>query len=313
MRLVLGNLEGVPDEVPPRCNCCTTGNEDLIAYYIEAEMREASGEARGCLGWPPHSAKKRKGHLRGLRNALEGSRKRWCDEENAIEAKRKQVTEETIAKVLKSEERRKAFEDRWSEIKARNLKALDEGTFEGPIVPIGLKPPEPPKQKALRDEAKPAKVTFLQVLDSPPEGWPTVVEGASSSSGDQVPEAPPPNPPPKADPPEAAPSKGEEVKQRIAEAPARLEKEAYLGLEDEFIAVAKLEDLRAEDRKFYEEVRAVNVGVCSRCRWVSGCHACDEAKAWGYACRSTLWNTAHEAVRPKAKPRGRPKKAAAKA
>jgi len=278
--------------------------------------------------------------LRGLRNALEGSRKRWCDEENVIEAKRKQVTEETIAKVLKSEERRKAFEDRWSEIKARNLKALDEGTFEGPIVPIGFKPPEPPKPKALRDEAEPAKVTFLQVLDAPPEGVPKVVEGGSSGSGDPVPsegvpkvveggssgsgdqvppEAPPPMmppkaaPPPEADPPEAAPSKGEEVKHRVAEAPARLEKEAYLALEDEFIAVAKLEDLRSEDRKFYEGVRAVNVGVCSRCRWVSGCHSCDEVKAWGFACRSTLWNTAHEAVRPKAKPRGRPKKAAAKA
>ena len=36
VRLVLGNLEGVPDEALPRCNCCTTGNEDLIAYYIEA-------------------------------------------------------------------------------------------------------------------------------------------------------------------------------------------------------------------------------------------------------------------------------------
>ena len=92
------------------------------------------------------------------------------------------------------------------------------------------------------------------------------------------------------------------------EAPARLEVAAYQTLEDEFIAVAKLEDLREQDRKLYEAVRSSGVGVCSRCRWQSGCHSCDEEKAWGFACRSTLWNTASEAVRPKAKPRGRPKK-----
>ena len=101
--------------------------------------------------------------------------------------------------------------------------------------------------------------------------------------------------------------------QRIAEAPVRLEKEAYQALEDEFTAVAKPEDLRPEDRHIYELVRGTGVGVCSRCNFVTGCQSCDEGKAWDFACRSTLWHTAHEAVRPKAKPKGRPKKAAAKA
>ena len=41
------------------------------------------------------------------------------------------------------------------------------------------------------------------------------------------------------------------------------------------------------------------------------CEACDEEKAWDFACRSTLWHTADEALRPKTKPRGRPKKRAA--
>ena len=99
--------------------------------------------------------------------------------------------------------------------------------------------------------------------------------------------------------------------QRIAEAPARLETEAYRALEDEFIAVAKPEDLRPEDRNIYEAVRGTGVGLCARCRWMSGCQSCDEDKAWGFACRSTLWHTADEAVRPSAKPKGRPKKKAA--
>ena len=50
--LVLRILEGVADEVPGRCNCAVNGAEDLIAHYIEAEIREALGETRGCLGWP---------------------------------------------------------------------------------------------------------------------------------------------------------------------------------------------------------------------------------------------------------------------
>ena len=35
--------------------------EDLIAHYIEAEIREALGETRGCLGWPLHRLKKVRG------------------------------------------------------------------------------------------------------------------------------------------------------------------------------------------------------------------------------------------------------------
>ena len=286
--------------------------------------------------------------MKGLYNSLEGFRKKLCIEENQIEAKRKQVNEEIVKKVLKSEARRKDFEARWNEVKARNLKALDEGTFDGPIVPIGLRPPEPPKQKKTKDEVKAEKASFLQLPDEAPEGPPTYVKGGSSGSGgaqgpvEAVPLEPPfaPPPPPEApveavplvpppmhpspedpvgagpvEPPLEAgpPNAAADVKKKLAEAPARVEPEAYVALEDQFIAVAKLEDLREEDRKVYEAVKGTGVGVCSRCRWSSGCHSCDEVKAWGFACRSTLWHSADAVVRPKAKPRGRPKKAAAKA
>ena len=104
-------------------------------------------------------------------------------------------------------------------------------------------------------------------------------------------EEPPPLPPPKTlaqpeDPPapaeagpfEVAPSAGQDVMQRIAEAPARLGTAAYIALEDEFIRVAKLEDLRPEDRNLYHS--CTRVGSCDRCRWMTGCDSCDEEKAW---------------------------------
>ena len=37
------------------------------------------------------------------------------------------VTEAMVAKALKSEERRKAFEARWKVVQERNKKALEEG------------------------------------------------------------------------------------------------------------------------------------------------------------------------------------------
>ena len=76
-------------------------------------------------------------------------------------------------------------------------------------------------------------------------------------------------------------------------------------LEEEFIRVAKLEDLRPEDRNLYHS--CTRAGVCARCKWMTGCDSCDEEKAWGFACRSTLWHTADAALRPMRKPRGRPK------
>ena len=257
-----------------------------------------------------------KGHLRGLRTALETHRKKWCNEMNEIDSRRRMVNEATVMRLIQTEERRRAFEASWGEARERCLRGLDEGTFTGEIVPIGLRPPE----KRARGESNPeegeGKRTFLRALEEAPEGLGRYSEGGSSGSSGPVrqpEEVRPPLPPPPEDPVEVAPSKGEEVMRRIAEAPARLEEEAYRMLEEEFVEAAKPEDLRPEDRAVYEVVRDTGVGLCSRCRWRSGCDSCDEVKAWGFACRSTLWHTAHEAVRPKAKPKGRPKKAAAKA
>ena len=330
---MLRHLEGVPDEVPSRCNCAVSETEVLIAHYIEAEIREVLGETRGCLGWPNLRLKKVKGHLRGLRTALETHRQKWCNEMNEIDTRRRLVDEATVKRLIQNEERSRAFEASWAVARERCLRDLDVGTFTGPIKPIGLRPPEERGAKSARGEpSTEEKRTFLRALEEPPEHEPPAERlgrysegGSSGSSGpvrqleeEVVPPLPPPPsvPPPlpaEADPVEVAPSKGEEVMQRIAEAPARLETKAYEVLEDEFIAVAKPEDLRQEDRDMYEAVRGTGLGLCGRCRWRSGCQSCDEVKAWAFACRSTLWHTAHEAVRPKAKPKGRPKRAAAKA
>ena len=98
------------------------------------------------------------------------------------------------------------------------------------------------------------------------------------------------------------------MKQTIAEAHVRLQQERYVALEEEFINVAEPEDLRLQDRAMFEAAKGLSIGVCARCRYTSGCQSCDEAKAWSYACRSTLWHPASEDMRPKSKPKERPNK-----
>ena len=129
------------------------------------------------------------------------------------------------------------------------------------------------------------------------------VEGASSSSSGAIEVATVGGPPEGG----STPSKGEALKQLLASGTERLEVQAYVEAEVEFMAVAKAEDLRPEDRAQFEKVKAEGVGICSRCRFRSGCASCDEEKAWEFACRNTLWAAAAEAVRPARKPRGRPK------
>ena len=192
----------------------------------------------------------------------------------------------------------------------------------GEVQPIGFRAPEIENERKTKNERRTEeseeKKTFLRPLEDPPEGLGRHSEGGSSGSTDEkkyeeivfveAPEVEDPPMPAEANPVEVAPSRGPELKQRVAEAPARLEIEEYRVLEDEFVALAKPEDLRPEDRKIYEAVRGCGPGLCGRCHYMSGCPSCDEDKAWDYACRSTLWHTVDEAMRPKAKPKGRPKK-----
>ena len=145
----------------------TTATATTPATTTTTGHRQKSGDS-----YAPPPLPQVRGHLKGLRNSLEGVRKKMCIEENQIEANRKQVTEEIVKKVLKSEARRKAFEARWNEVKARNLKALDEGTFDGPIVPIRLRPPAQKKATGLKHEVKIEKASFLKLLDEAPEAPP---------------------------------------------------------------------------------------------------------------------------------------------
>ena len=75
-----GALEvGFDPQALLRCNVASAGgSEVLIAHYIEGELREVMGEARGCVGWPDKKrTHKVSGWLRGLCGTLETARRKW--------------------------------------------------------------------------------------------------------------------------------------------------------------------------------------------------------------------------------------------
>ena len=319
-----------------RTNAHISGNKDeLLAHYVESEMREVIGEGRGCIGRPAaERMRKLSGWLKGLMNNLETFHKKWRRNEELREAKRQQLTEAITMRSFADEERRKVFEARWNEVLERQKASLDEGSFEGKIIPIGLRPPVPKVRKAACEEPSEFhEKSFLHLEgvkpdeeDKPsgeeveleddkraaeegdvgavgPEIAPVAAEGGAVEGGasgsadvappedDKIPEVPAPLPPPPA-------------------APVRMTMKEYEALEDVFMTTAALEDLRSEDKKFYENVRSRDAWVCSRCHFKYGCSECDPEKAWSFACRSTLWHRTSEAVRPNAKPKGRPKRRA---
>ena len=99
-----------------------------------------------------------KGHLRGLRTVLETHRKKWCNEMNEIDTRRRLVDEATVKRLIQNEERSRAFEASWAVARERCLRDLDVGTFTGEVQPIGLRPPEMKgevkKRSALRRAAR---------------------------------------------------------------------------------------------------------------------------------------------------------------
>ena len=98
-----------------------------------------------------------------------------------------------------------------------------------------------------------------------------------------------------------------EVEEQVAEVPDRLSIAEYRVTEERFEASATIDDLREPYRSNYEHVKMTGAGVCGRCSWTAGCDSCDEAKAWSFACRATLYEAMDTRMRPKAKPKGRPK------
>ena len=54
------------------------------------------------------------------------------------------------------------------------------------------------------------------------------------------------------------------------------------------LMTARVEDLGKEQQEHFKKVETTGIGICSRCRWKSGCLSCDKDKAWYYVVKWEL-------------------------
>ena len=273
--------------------------EDLMCHYIEQEVRETRGEGRGGLGYPfSERLKTMNRRVTGLVRCLNQYKTKWLTAHDAFESRMRELTLDVVRRRIKDEARLTQFEHRWAAMKDRTLKKLDEGTFEGAIVPIGFNPAEHEVRVKKKSVEVENQLFNLPALEAPPAAG-----EAPSSSSEAAPRPPP----------EAAPVENDTVRtvsavlsHHVGE--ARLGVPEWEALAVEFMNVATKEDLRPQDAAAYEKVSLTGLGTCSKCRWGGGCMKCSEKHAWSYYCRMTLWHSIDSTLRPAAKPKGRPRK-----
>jgi hypothetical protein len=141
------------------------------------------------------------------------------------------------------------------------------------LEPPPLPPPVGDAQPAVEEQA----VSVEELPKAFPVGEPPEAVQEQAPSVEEIPQAPPVGEPPQA------------VEQPlIAEGVLEKLKREFEHQKD-FLQLAlqtlTLDDLSPPQRVHMEHVMATGNGVCSRCRWKSGCLSCDVKKAWLYCVR----------------------------
>jgi len=269
-----------------------------VCHYLEDELRAAAGQGHASQGWPAL------GRLKTLREyiakgtaTLNAAGEKWAAELSAAEDKRTGEKAKLVERALELLEKKGKLEEyhkRQAEIAV--LMMTVGASAEAVPLPKGFaeKPKAKPKAKALEaKEEEPPEAEAKK--EKPPE-----VEGEkeeqpeAEAKKEEQPEAeakkekPPEVEGEKEEQPEVEGEKDDVV---VVEATAASEKAAKLKAQYDEIAIElamesySVEDLSLEHRAAYEKVKEHGLGVCSKCRWRSGCLNCDERKAWRYYVR----------------------------
>ena len=232
--------------------------------------------------------------LNGWTKVLEQEWKRWCKEKVAA-AEKEAAFEKAVAEAARKLLEVKGLSYKLIEaLKAHAEGMLDEGAAgEDPPLPKGFGEKPKPKLEAKAEEKK---------------------AEAEDKKGEEEAEAEDKNEEDAAVEEKKAEAEGKKDEEE-AEAEDKNEKNAavkekkalsyYLSLEESLaVEIAKteftVEDLLAEDRQKYLRVRDFGQGVCSKCKWTSGCLRCFEPKAWDYYVRQAL---GFKGSKAKAKPK----------
>ena len=262
----------------------------FVCHWIEEQLRVYSGQAKHSQGWP---TKQRlttlQQWLKKVIDSLENERMKMIEEKKLLVSKEAELEAQSVtkakaflirqgllekavevhrslAKSLIEEGHNKApppldaafvkrLNDYRDELERRRLEKLAAAELGSALVAAEL--PSMLVDAAAAAELPPVAVKGLAA----DELLAVVVEGQAAAE----------LPPVVVEP---MPSAVEKLRLRLAEE----------GMEFFSVALetATVADLRPELRAHMEKVEKQGQGVCSKCRWLSGCMQCDFKKAWVY-------------------------------
>ena len=129
---------------------------NLSAHYLEAELREYTGETRGALGWSDSIRLQHvEGKLRQLRNVIDRARAQLVQRDQLEQAQREaheQDCEERARKQVRDAMVRREYLLRK---KAEDI--LKKGWYEGPLKAWGVKLSDPVSKPSKHKKVKPTK------------------------------------------------------------------------------------------------------------------------------------------------------------
>ena len=265
-----------------------------VIHYIEELLRRVAGHPKHSQGWPDSiRLSNLVKYCSRIVDSLEGEREKWRVEneeaEKKLEEKEKKLREASQA-FLKRKDLLTRVVELYQEVAVESLVA--GASLEKPSLDENFLRRYEEYQKKLR-EAKEARAAARAAAAA------AAAAAAEAAEVEPNPVTPPSVPPlvhePPVEPPvPAAPSVKECLKALEAKCKSLEEQELF----ELCVKTARLEDLGKEQQAHYNKVELSGIGVCSRCRWKTGCLSCDKIKAWRYVVKWELGMRALDVEQP---------------
>ena len=291
-----------------------------VCHYVEDEARFCNGEGHGSQGWPGTTRVAAiREYVRRCTDVLNTAAEKWASDEKTAATKRLAEEKQLRLKALEFLKKKGLLEQLAKKQKelADVLLSIGESADPVPLPPgFGEKKHEP-KHKG---STKPPLEVVAVGEKASEEPLPEVPAVGEEAVEEPLPEAPaveekavdeqPPLPPPVEEeaveePPHEVPAVEEKTGEKHAEVLLAEDKTVKKdeGIEVEFaIENFTIDDLAPQHQAAYLKVVEEGVGVCSKCRWRSGCLRCEPVKAWRYYVRLSLGLSAEDVKAAKKKP-----------
>jgi len=302
----------------------------FVCHWIEEELRVLSGQPKQSQGWP------NKGRLSNLQQwlkriieSLENEREKFAEERKAMAIKEAELELQLAKKAKAFIEQKglleklvefhnclakyiledgkgkspppldaaflKKLQEHREKLEQRRLekRAIEPAPVEIEPLPMAIDPvPVPIELAPVEIEPAPAAIDPVPVPIEPApveiEPAPAAIDPVPVPTGAAPSEIEPASVATVLDPAEPKPSAIEKLRQQLSE--------KGVDVFNVLLETATVADLRPSLQDHMHKVEKEGAGVCSKCRWLSGCLNCDVKKAWIYCVKVELGISSGNAV-----------------